>query len=89
MSKQDAEALVAKINNSPDLINSFADANHEEAFLAAAKKLGYDVTMEEFKAATAAYQAQAPVSGDGPDQGVGLTFVGIDYAFVGVKTSSG
>lgn len=92
MGLDSAKALVAKLNSDEAMAKDFQAAKSEEEFLSAVKKYGYDVTVEDFKAALAdAQQAKGKsneLSDDQLDQVAGgLSFVGIDYAFTAVQTS--
>ena len=91
MSANSAQALVAKLNSDPNLAAKLRGAKDEGTFLEAAKKEGYDVTLADFKQAVENFksspQAKKLTGADLEQVSLGLSIVGVDYAFVGVQTA--
>ena len=91
MELNNAKALLAKIAADPEMAKVFAAITDANAFAEAAKKYGYNVTLDEFIAA----RKEAVDSTDGQKMGLdelaqtsgGLSMVGVDYAFTVVQTS--
>ncbi|MCX8131423.1 MAG: Nif11-like leader peptide family natural product precursor [Clostridia bacterium] len=102
MSINNAKALIQKLRSDKSLAKAFANAKTTEEFLNLAAKHGYDITLDEFTEALDELKdvicesiddlkdALEESNDDGKqiDQAVGLTIVGVDYAFVAVQTSS-
>lgn len=92
MSKENAAALVAKLSTDTALAQQLNTAKSEAEFLQEVKKLGFDVTVAEFKTALDDFKkspAAKELSDAKLDQvSAGLSIVGADYAFVAVQTTS-
>ena len=92
MSLEKAKALVAKLHSDQSLAAEFRTSGSEAKLLEVAKKHGYDVTVEEFKAASKEFRSSKgakELSDEHLEQvAAGLSIVGVDYAFTAVQTSS-
>ncbi len=92
MSLESAKALVAKLQSDQTLAGEFRSAGSEAKLLEVAKKHGYDVTVEEFKAASKEVRSAKgakELSDEHLDQvAAGLSIVGVDYAFTAAETAS-
>jgi predicted ribosomally synthesized peptide with nif11-like leader len=90
MSIDSARALAAKVLTDEALAKQINEAKTEAEFDGILAKLGYTCKADEFKAAFKEAKNKQPISDDQLDQAAGgLTIVGVDYAFVAVKTSTG
>ena len=92
MSLESAKALVAKLHSDAELHKKMKEAASEDEFFDLAKKHGYDFTGDEFKKASTEFvqSDDKRKAAANQDRGkVGLSIVGVDYAFTGVETSKG
>lgn len=93
MELNNAKAMLAKIASDPEMAKAFADVKDPSAFAEAAKKYGYNVTLEEF---VAARKEAVEGAADGAKMGLdelaqtsgGLSMVGVDYAFTVIEAAS-
>jgi predicted ribosomally synthesized peptide with nif11-like leader len=91
MTANNAKALVAKLGTDEAMAKDFAKAKSEADFLKAAKKHGYDVTLQDFTAELAKAK-KAPKKKELSDKDLdqaagGISIVAVDYAFVGIQTA--
>ncbi|MEZ7893059.1 MAG: Nif11-like leader peptide family RiPP precursor [Candidatus Wallbacteria bacterium] len=90
MTLNNAKALLAKIQSDPKLSDELKQSKSEADFLEKAKKHGYEVTIAEFRKALE--ELSETKKGELSEKELekvagGLTFVGIDYAFVSIQTA--
>jgi predicted ribosomally synthesized peptide with nif11-like leader len=91
MALNNAKALVAKLASDGELAKVFAAIKSAEEFAEAAKKNGYDCTLDEFLEAkkSASDAGEGKMSEDELSQtSGGLSLIGVDYAFTAAETSS-
>lgn len=91
MALNNAKALVAKLATDGELAKVFAAITSADAFVEAAKKNGYDCTLEEFLEAkkSAVDAGEGKMSEDELSQtSGGLSLVGVDYAFTVAETAT-